>query len=791
MLTELRQVLRTLLRSPGFTAIAVISLALGIGANTAIFSLLNAVALRTLASPQPYQLAALSTLDKSGQRGGFSYAEFEQIRAHQQIFSSLFVWDDQALRTLELDGELIPGSVLLAGDGFAETMRMRPVIGRGLIDGDSNVAVLGYQLWQRHFNGSPAALGGTILVQGKPCTIVGVAPRDFTDLEGAGPLDVIIPVTVLVSPDLLRSNPASGWDVIGRLKPGITPTSAKPEMESIWRQLRPSPDSQIKVESAARGTGFNFARERFTFPLQVLMGFGGVLLLLTTVNLASLSLARANARQQETAIRLALGASPMRIFRQYFMEGLLVTGAGVLIGAICARWADQFFSRFVWIGNAEIIHEVPMDGKVLVFTAAAAVMVSLFFGLITAIRALKTNPSQSLRGGYGYAASSRTGKFFIVIQVTASSVLLVAATLFTGTLQNLRSIPLGFDSTHVLGMDLTHRPNGYQGMNELSYYPELFDRLARVPGVRAVSAAGFPPVMPPHFLGQPVGANGATATAQIIRAAPGYFETLEIPLDEGRGFTFSDTPQSPQVAVVSESLARLLFSSLSAVGQHVTIAGKQPKDLTIAGVVRDSYVGSLQTHNPMQLFISSFQSSGAVRNPYILVRFAGAPTGALIQQLQAATEGLGREYSIRTETMDQAIGRALTQERLMASLAGGFGALALLLTAVGLYGLMTYSVTRRTREIGIRIALGANRQTVAWMFVRESSSLVIAGLALSAPVIYAESKTVSAMLFGLHALDPAPLAMAALVLLVTSLLAVYLPVRRAANLDPVVSLRND
>jgi predicted permease len=790
-MTELRHALRIFRRSPGFTAVAIISLALGIGANVAIFGLLNALALRTLAAPQPYQLVALSTIDKSGARGGFSYTDFEQIRAHQRSLSSLFVWEDQALRTLEVDGVLIPSDVLLASDGFAETFRMRPVIGRDLIAGDSDVAVLGYQLWQRYFNGSVAALGKTIRVQGKPCTIVGVAPKDFTTLEGEGPVDVIVPVTALVSTELLRSNPASGWDIIGRLKPGVTTPSAEAELESIWHQLRPSSNSQMKVQSAARGTGFNFARGRFTFPLEVLMAFVGVLLLLTSVNLATLSLARANARQQETAIRLALGASPMRIFRQYLLEGLLLTCAGVLIGAISARWVSQFLSQFIWVGRVEFIHDVPMDGKVLAFTAAVAVMVTFFFGLVTAVRALKTKALQSLRGGFAYASSARTGKLLIVIQVAASFVLIMAAALFAGTLRNLKSIPMGFDSTHMLGIEVTHRPDGYKGIDPLSYYSQLFDRLARIPGVISVSASTLPPVIPPFFSGRKVEANGATAIAQDFYVAPGYFETLQIPLEAGREFSFNDTGQSPKVTIVSESLARKLFSSTDVVGKSVTLSREQPINLVIAGVVRDSYVGSLQAHNPLQLFTSAFQTTRSLHDPYLLVRLRVAPSGLLVQQLGVELQGLGREYPIRTETMNQAIGRALTQERLMASLAGGFGVLALLLAAVGLYGLVTHSVNRRTREIGIRMALGAHPRNIAWMIASESLLLVISGFVLSLPAVYAGSKAVSKMLYGLHPLDIAPLGTAALVLLVTSLIAVYLPVRRAANLDPIVSLRNE
>jgi putative ABC transport system permease protein len=340
-------------------------------------------------------------------------------------------------------------------------------------------------------------------------------------------------------------------------------------------------------------------------------------------------------------------------------------------------------------------------------------------------------------------------------------------------------------------MELTHRPNGYQGTNPLSYYPELFDRLARIPGVISVSASTLPPVIPPFFSGRKVEANGATAIAQTFLVAPGYFETMQIPLEAGREFSFNDTGQSPNVTIISESLARKLFSSTDVVGKYVTLSGGGPVRLVISGVVKDSYVGSLQAHNPLQLFTSVFQATGNFHDPYLLIRLRGAPSGLLVQQLEVELQGLGREYPIRTETMDQAVGRALAQERLMASLSGGFGVLALLLAAIGLYGLMTYSVTRRTREIGIRMALGAHPMNIARMLISESLLLVVAGFILSLPAVYAGSKLVSKMLYGLRPLDVAPLAIATLVLLVTSLIAVCVPVRRAANLDPIVSLRNE
>jgi len=792
-MAELRRALRVFIKSPGFAAIAVLSLALGIGANTAIFSLLNAVALRTLAAPQPYRLAGLFTFDSAGARGNFSYADFEQIRSYQQAFSSLFLWTDDALRTLEADGVLFPGSVLAASNGFAETMRMRPIIGRGIAAGDTNVAVLGYQCWHRYFHASTAVLGKTIRVDGKPCIVVGVAPENFTSMELGGTIDAIVPLAALVPIDRLHGDRNPGWEITGRLKSGITLDRARSEMEALWPRIRPDPQSRIRLESAARGTGFNFARQRFTFPLQILMISVGLLLLLASVNLATLLLARANAQQRETGIQLALGASRTRILRQYLTESMLLTGAGSLAGVACARWAVHFLAQFVWTGNIERVPDVPLDGRVFAFILAAAAVSGLIFGLIPAVRALRMDPSISLRAGSSSFSGGvgRAGKLLVVIQVAVSVVLVIAATLFTGTLRNLRSIPLGLNSANVLGMQLINRPGGYRGMNPLSYYPELYERLAQVPGVRAVSSSTLPPIMPPFFAGRTVKADRATANAQVFLVAPQFFETMQIPFIAGRDFTFHDVAKTPKVAIVSESLARKLFSSSGAVGRHLTVSGAGATDLLIAGVVRDSYTGSLQNHNPMQLFTSVFQLEGSARQPYVLVRTAGVPTGALVGHLRAEVEALGREYPNRIETMDQAIARALVQERLMASLAGGFGVLALLLAGSGLYGLMSYSVIRRSRDIGIRMALGATRHAVLWMIIRESFTLVAAGFALSAPAVYAGSKMVSALLYGLRPLDPAALGTAVVVLLLSALLAVYLPARHAANVDPMVALRSE
>jgi predicted permease len=785
-LTEIRHAFRVFRKSPGFTAIAIVSLALGIGVNTAIFSLLNAVALRTLATSHPDRLAGLYTLNRSGSRGNFSYSEFEKIRDLQRPFASVVLFEDGALRTLDAGDGPFAGVALIASDGLAETVPFRPVIGRGLAPGDSGVAVLGYGCWRNHFDGRADALGKTIRVQGRSFIIVGVAPEAFTMLEGSGAIDTIIPVASWLPADQLRASRSPAWQILGRLRPGVSLARARAEMAALWPEVRNARlQYSMQLEPAAAGSGFNYPRMRFKSPLEVLMAIVGLLLLLASVNLATLLLARADARQRETGIRLALGAGRGRILRLYWTESLLLAGGGSAAGLACAQPAARFLARFVWTGNLDRVHDVPLDGQVLGFTVAIAVASGLLFGLIPALRALKTDPIVPLRQGSGsLPGAGRAGKPLVVLQVAISLILVAAAALFTGTLRQLRSVSLGFDSVRTFGMALMNRPDGYRGIDPIAYYGQLCDRVAKVPGVVSVSSSSLPPVMPPVMADQTVQAGGVSVEAQEIPVGPNFFATLEIPFVAGRDFTLHDTAQTPKLAILSASLARRLAAE---VGQTVNLPGG--RTLTVAGVVQDSAAGCLQKQTRMQLFTSMLQTAYGPAQPYVLVRSAGAPTAALMEQVRAQVVALGREYPIRIETMDRAISRALVQERFLATLAGGFGVLAILLASIGLYGLLSYSVVRRSHEIGVRMALGAGPRRIVAMVLRESVALAAAGCALGVPAVYAASKMLAATLPGVKALGSSPVALASGILLSTAVLAAYLPARRAAKLDPMGALR--
>jgi putative ABC transport system permease protein len=778
MLSELRYALRRIRQAPGFAFLALVSLALGIGANATMFSLLNTVALRTLGVPEPQRLAGLATIGADGQRAGLSYTQFEEIRARQQAFRSMFAWDEGALLTFEVGGSLFPGTALLASDGFAETTRLQAAIGRVPADGETSAALLSYRCWRTRFQGSAAALGPTIRIQGKPFVVAGVAPPDFTGMEGEGSIEAVVPLAALSSLERLRANRSPALEVACRLKPAIGIPAAESQMASLWEQVRGASRSRIQVESAARGTGFNFARVRFAYPLKVLVAITGLLLLLASVNLATLLLARSEIRRREVSIRLALGAGRVRIVRQHLVESLLLALGGTVGGLVCARWAASFLSQFIWTGNITVPHQIALDGNVAVFTLAAGTASGLLFGLMAAWHGLRGVSFQSRGVG-------RTGRTLLVVQIALSLVLVTAGTAFSGSLRRLQSLPLGFEARDVIGLQLMNRPGGYAGMDPQAYYGELYSRLAALAGVRSVSAANLPPVMPVLYADRAVTGGGMTAGAQIFYVAAGFFRTMEIPMAAGREFSAADQTGAPRAAVLSESLAKKLFGGSDAVGREVVLRGNPA---TVIGVARDSYIGTLQKHNRLEVFLSMIQEKAA-QQPYVVLRTSAGAGLAIAPNLRRTVAALGREYPLRIETMDTAIARALVQERMMASLAGGFAILALLLGAIGVYGLMAFSVSARTREIGVRMALGAERRGIVWMVLRETLLLAACGLAVGAPGVWAGSRLASGLVFGAGGLDPASLGEAAVILVAGAMAAALAPARRAAGMDPASALK--
>ncbi len=761
LIQDLRYGVRTLRKSPGFTAVAVLTLALGIGANTAIFSLINALLLRELPVREPNRLVALSTITPKGQPAGLSYLMFEGIRRQQKVFSSLFAWSGGVVYNLEANGVLWLSTVTFANGDYYRTLGVMPFMGRTIMPEDeglqggrpNDIAVISFGCWQHRYGSDPAVIGKVVRVEGRPYSIVGVTPKEFLGLTVGSSEDVTVPLTALLPIERLRRGRSLSLDVMGRLKEDISLEQAHAQLEALWPSLQKatvSPDwnslqqkeflsYRLQTVSAATGAGFNFLRQRFMQPLWMLMGLVGLVLLVACVNLASLLLAQGAARQREMAVRVALGASGWRLMRQMLTESLLLSVAGALPGLLLAGWASRLLANFMWTGLVPLALDLNSDLRVLGFTAMIAVLTGILFGLTPAWRAGRADPakllqqySQRLGGGVG-----RLGKLLVSVQVALSLISLIAAGLFVRSLQNLQSVDPGFHSQGLLVMLLNQKPGGYENFNRSVYYHELIDRLSGLPGVSSVCLSNGMVGLPRDYSKEPVSAkSGDLSTSGSIEAvyntvSPRFFETLGIPLLAGRDFSWRDDQPAPRVAIISQDLARQLFPSSDALGQHIRV-GTSPEnqDLLIIGATGNISFSHRRNRTAAAVYLAYLQDR--YNQPFVQVRTRGEPW-AVAASLRHQIEALGREYPLFTKTFSQEFDRTLVPERLIAILSGFFGALALLLASVGLYGLMAYTVTRRTAEIGIRVALGAQPSMILWLVLRETLLLVLIGVAIGLP----------------------------------------------------------
>jgi len=805
---DLRYALRLLGKSPGFTAVAVLSLALGIGANSAIFSLINALVLRTLPVPQPGRLVLLSTLNPNGGKKLLSVAMFEEIQRRQQVFSGLFGWSANAIANLEANGVPYAGCRDDATGEYFAALGVKPLLGRLFTPEDAlpppaTVAVLDYRCWRRRFDGDPDIVGKSIRLEGKPVTIIGVTPESYGGLVADVACDVTLPLGF--SDGMRRRREALWMNVAGRLKDGVSLEQARTQLEAIWPAVQAAalPEGRqgsarqeflalrLVVESAA--TGISYLRQRFTRPLTVLMGVVGVVLLIACVNLASLMLARAAGRQRELAVRAALGATRWRLVRQQLAESLLLAAAGAALGFLLAEWGTRFIARMIWTGYIPLRMDPAPDARVLAFTAAVAIVTAVLFGMAPAWRATRADPGTALQRSARISVSTgRSGKALVAVQVALSLVLLIGAALFLRTIHNLRTVDAGFRRDGVLLVILFPRAGGHEGLNRSVYYHELADRVAALAGVQSVSYSNLAPIVPREFKEsvEPKSGTAAPVDAVTERVGPGLIETLGMRLLAGRDFTWRDDAKAPRVALISESLARQLFPSGGAVGQRIRVGmDREHQDLEIIGIVNSASLWMARSREPMAVYTPLGQWTRSV-HPQMVIRTAVAPA-SVAAPVRRTIEAMGREYPLRIQSLREREDWAFMQERLIGILTSFFGGLALLLACIGLYGLMSYSVNRRTGEMGIRMALGAEPGGVLYMMIREVLTLVLAGILVGAPVALAASRLVSRLLFGLSPTDPLSMAAAVTVLTAVALLAGYLPARRAARIDPAEALRSE
>ena len=822
---DLRYGLRLLRLNPGFTAVAVLSLALGIGANTAIFQLIDAIRLRTIPARNPRELAIVRIADRSWNSGNFSsnYAEltfpiWEQIRQRQQAFSSISVWSNDQFN-LASGGEAHYAQGIWVSGDFFHVLGVQPILGRLLSPGDDQpgcgaAAVdISYSFWQRHFGGQASVLGKRLTLNGYPFEIIGVTPPGFYGVSVGDSFEVAVPICSepVINGEDSRLKVRRDWWLasIGRLKPGWSIAQATAQLGAVspaivQETIPPQYDADgvkhylaYKFAAFPAATGFSELRRQSEAPLWLLLGLSGLVLLIACANLANLMLARAGSREREIVVRLAIGASRGRLIRQLLSESLLLALAGAACGIFLAVELSDLLVSFISTSRSPIFLDMAMDWRVLGFTAGLAILTTVLFGLTPAIRATGMAPSVVLKsGGRGMTAGrARFGlrRLLVTLQVALSLVLLVGSLLFVRSLRNLFTVDAGFQQEGILiaTLDLTHvnlPPERRTGFKR-----NLLERVRAIPGVASAADAFLVPIggmsSNDEVLGDtPEQKKGVT---WINYVSPGYFVTLQTPLLSGRDFNDSDTAASPKVAIVSQAFVRKFLNGASPLGKTFRIwqpSGHPVPFYEIVGVVKDSKYQDMHEEIGPISFFPIAQREKPDLSDQIIVR-SGAALPGLITSLKGVIADVNPAIDVDFKAFKTQIRESLLQDQLMASLSGFFGFLAALLAAIGLYGVFSYAVVQRTNEIGIRMALGAQRADVVRMIMREAGVVLLLGLVAGVGIALASAQLAASLLFGLKPRDPLTLILAVVTLSAVAALASYVPAYRASRLDPMVALR--
>jgi predicted permease len=827
---DVRYAMRTFGRTPGFTLVVVITLALGIGANTAVFSLINAVLLKMLPVKKPEQLVQFSKIQPlDGEIDGFSYPELERFQHETQIFSGLLAFANLGDVNVEVSGrgEIANGQVV-SGNYFS-TLGVSAIVGRTISPADdhgSTVAVISYKYWRERLAGDPAVVGKKIVINNYPFTIIGVTPPEFFGLQPGQPIDVSVPLKMIapLSPEyamigtpynVLTWPTRSAFLIMGRLQPGVTATIAAARIEPLFRDAmneearglagtpldsRPERENhrQARLLLSAGGRGLAALRERFSKPLWILMAAVGLLLLIACANVATLLLARAQFRQHEMAARLVLGACRLRLMQQLITEGILLALAGGVLGIAFAFWSSGSLMALMRHMGTPIVLSVQPDLRVLGFTLAISVLTAILFALIPAWRLVRTDMglAPNVHGAGKNAERSHTTKALIALQVAASLVLMVGAGLLVRSLQNLKNLYPGFRTDNVLLFDVNARLLGYTVAQTNALYRRLIDQIDALPGIQRTSfsmnspfSGGFGGTSP-TIEGYRPASGSPPLIVGINTLGPHYFETLETPVLLGRDFTGDDSANAPKVAIINQRLAHDIFGGTSPIGRRLSIptyAGDKSW-YSIVGVVADAKSEDLREAVKPTVYVPTEQTVVPAGVTFA-VRTARDAAAEAPSVLHAVAQVNGRLSLSGMKTLNDQMDESLLQERLVASLAGLFGILALLLASVGLYGVMAYTVSRKTNEIGIRMALGSGRIQIAGLVLREALLMVLAGLVLGIPAALATARLMRNQLYGLGPYDPMTVLFAVGLMTVVAVLACYFPATRAMRIDPMEALR--
>jgi predicted permease len=800
--------LRGMRQNPGLTLTVVLTLALGMGANTAIFSLIDEVLLRSLPVKDPVRLYFLNNAGAREIGGSPPYPCFERFRSFAKSFTGIAAYaaNDFGIR---IDGRIEQVNGAVVSGNYYDVLGLVPYAGRLLTNDDDQldprVAVISYQFWQQRFGGNLDAIGKTFSLDGWPFTIVGIAPRGFQGLATGRTDDVMMPIT-LAGPRVLRSANSWFFKSIARLKPGVSPEQAQAEIDPIFQsfmnEFPPSRDARrdyyhsMVLTPASRG--LDELRKRFSRPLWALMAVVGLVLLIGCANITNLLLARAAKREREFAVRVAIGAGRSRLFRQVLVETGLLFGAGAVVGIVAAWWAVRRMVAFFAGGSHPIVLDVHWDWSVVGFTAGVSLLTTLIFGAAPILRATRVDPHTAMKDG-GRTTPSRgrlqLGQLLVAFQVALSMILLAGAALFLRTLQNLYNAGAQFRAERV-ALILVHLPDPtYREQTaRLATWDKLLAEVRSLPGVGSASLSRMTP-MDGSSRGVGFEAPGFQARSDQERSialntvSEDYFRTIATPVIEGRDFTANDRLDTPAVAVLNESARRKFFSGRDPIGVLVKLQGH--RQCRIVGVVADARQDDLREPPGPFAYIPLRQPLDMGAFMTLSVRTSGDPR-QLIAAVEQRALRLGPDvHIVRADTLAQQLDESLLQERLISTLATAFGVLALLLSAVGLYGVLAYSVGRRTAEIGVRMTLGALPGQVAWNIVRQTLALCMLGLAAGISASIFLARLTEKLLYGVTPTDTVALSGSAALLIVVAGLAGYLPARRASRIDPVAALRNE
>lgn len=816
---DVRYGVRRLVKTPVITTIALLSLALGIGANTAIYSLIDAVMLRMLPVQHPEQFMQIKFQSPVSPKPRISVTNpiWEQLRDHQDVFTGMLAWSPRTFDLAEGGEENDINGIYASGDYFS-TLGVRPAAGRLLMASDDirgcgGVAVLSYGFWQRHFAGAGSAIGSAIRLNGQSFPVVGVMQRGFTGTEAGAPLDVALPIcaeALLDGKNAMIDIRAAWWLImLGRLKPGVTIDQAtahlkvlSPEVFSdVVPQNWPVKDQDIFRKYTLMATpgstgvnGFSGVREQYTRPLQVLMGVVGLVLLIACANVASVLLARSAARQKEMAVRLSLGASRGRLIRQVLTESLLLSVCGALLAAPFAQWGSAFLVRFVSTTQAQVFLDLKLNFSVLGFIIAIALACGLLMGVLPALRSTRISPMAAMKDEQLESASGRFHSggagWIVAAQIALSLILLVGSGLLVHTFTNLMTLDPGFDSSNVLLVQTNIHKAQVPEAARTALYGQMLQKLESTPGVASASQTWMMPLSGNEWSndikvpGRETPA-GVDPNAYMNWVTPAFFSTMGTEVLAGRVFDARDSATSTPATVVDDFVARAFFPGENPVGKYLVAADKTRE---IIGVVRNAKYDSLDENARAIVYFPLAQMAAVGEGSTFEIRTAIDPS-AVIPAVRDSLGTVMKSASLQFVTLKQKADDSVIQQRLLAALSGFFGTLALVLTAIGLYGVMAYVVSQRTREIGIRMALGAKRSSVLGLVMGKAAIILSVGIAAGLLGSIWVTRLIQQLLFGVKPSDPWAFSVAVGTLIAVAAVASYVPARRAMRVDPMVALR--